>query len=97
MMELSFGELVVLASVRGPMDRNTLALYAARLYQSTKYDQALALAEIKNLEVRGFLKTRLGDMRVEITRDGWAATLQAIPVMEQLRAALGSVSYQAVR
>jgi hypothetical protein len=96
MMELSFGELMVLASAGQPKDRSRLAYDANLLAQSTKFDAALALADIKTLEERRFL-AKDKTMRLEITREGYGALLQAIPVVENLRAALGMVQYRIVR
>lgn len=92
-MEISFGELAVLASVgNGAKQRSALAYDAARLYQSTKFSPEIALVDIKSLEDRRFLaKTKTG--LLELTRDGWAAVLHAIPVVENLRAAVAGVSY----
>lgn len=89
-MQLSFGELAVLASANRPKDRGQLARDAATLYQSTKYDAPLALVDIKTLEERRFLQ-KSGTKELEITRAGWQAMMEGLQVVENVRAALGSV------
>jgi hypothetical protein len=95
-MELSFAELAVLASAGSPKDRATLARDAAQLYPSTKFDATLALHEISVLVARRFLRLR-SDQRLEITREGWAAMMDGLPVLENLRTALVNAKHQAVR
>jgi hypothetical protein len=95
-MELSFNEIAVLAAANVPKTREALARDAARLYPSTKFDATLALAEIRGLEARRFLQKTQGPT-LEITGSGWAALMQAQPVIENLRAALAGVHYRVIR
>jgi hypothetical protein len=96
-MELSFAELAVLAAAGStPRSTQDLAKAGAALYQSTKYDATLALVDIRTLIERRFLvKNKTGT--VELTREGWAAVIQALPVIENLRAAVAGVGYRALR
>ncbi len=94
-MELSFSELVVLSVAGTPKTRQELARDAARIYQSTKFDETLALVEIKTLEQRRFLQNIKG--KLEVTREGWAAVMNALPVLESLRGAVAGLTYRVVR
>ncbi len=92
-MELSFSELAVLSAAGTPKSRSDLARDAAQLYRSTKYDSALALVDIRLLEERRFLaKTKVGTL--ELTREGHAAVVEALPIIDNLGAAVRGVGYR---
>lgn len=93
-MQLSLNEVLVLSATGGrSKPRRSLAEDAARLAQSTKFDERVALTEIKTLEERRFLRSK--NDNVELTREGWAALMEAMPVIESLRAAMGGASFRA--
>jgi hypothetical protein len=96
-MNLSFSEVVVLANAGKPVDRAMLARRAAGLYSSVKYGQSTAMADIKTLEQRGFLRCDLVTKLLEITREGWTELLLAIPILEDLRAAVAMVPHPLYR
>lgn len=100
-MDLSFAEVCVLAAAaRAPITRRDLAARAAEMYQSTKYDAALALVDIKTCEERRFVKpasTGLGyGPLLTLTYEGWSALIQSLPVLENVRAAVAGARYNPV-
>lgn len=98
-MQLSLNEVVILAcfNMRQSLPRDQLAWLASGLLPSTKFDSAVALAEIKTLEDRRFIRQSTDRRSLELTPQGHAAVLEAIPVIENLRAALAGTSYRIPR
>lgn len=92
-MQLSLNEVLVLSATGGRSKlRRVLAVDAAQLAQSTKFDERVALTEIKTLEERRFLQSK--NDNVALTRDGWNALMEAMPVIERLRAAMSGASFR---
>lgn len=94
-MDLSFSEVAVLAAAAdGPQTRSGLARRANLLYKSSKYSESVALVDIKNLEQRRFLALTTDGRGLELTRDGWAAMMNAMGEVEALRNAIQNASYR---
>ena len=95
-MNVNLEELAVLTNAQKPMTPNDLAARSATYLQNPRFDRPVALVKVQDMVQRGWLdKNKNGT--VELSRQGWAEVVGAIPFLEQLRAHLAMVQYRVVR
>jgi hypothetical protein len=95
-MDINLNELVVLSlfSASNPEQAPADVAYGAvRLCPQPSFDAAVALQTVKHLVVRRLLR-ETKEKKVALTWEGHSACLQALPVLEQLRANIAGVSYR---
>jgi hypothetical protein len=92
-MELRFAEVAVLSALADGKGhtRSDTASKAAQLYGSVKFDKMLALNEVQGLISRRFI--RVDAANLFLTYEGHSALLNALPVIENLRAVIGNSRY----
>lgn len=87
-------ELVVLVSLENKYkSKDDIAYYAAKLYAAPKFDRFVALKTVDSLAAQGLLGTRV-DRKYFLSPSGHAALLEAIPVLEVIRAHLAGAFWK---
>lgn len=98
-MNISLNELLILVQFTNTVrvsDRTNLAYHAAKMAPQPNFDRAVAETLVDSLKQRRLLaETRYKGL--ELTREGWAAVMEALPVIENIRAAIAACAWQVVR
>lgn len=89
-MQLSLDEVVVLSSV-SDRSKAQASERASELYQSTKFDAAVALSMLRELELRKLIE--IEGEKMYLTRHGRKALQESIDTLDRVRTAASSAGF----